>query len=707
MLGVAMLGLAHAGEDSGMPGAALVFSLLDAGAWPCLYLAAAAGWGRLARPLIAGASSAASLQWGVGLALLLSISHAAGWAGALGGKHGAFVAWGIVGAGLALLGHQLLVGLRRHGGGVYVPALHWTLLLCVPGLGVLLVAACSPPGWLWDSEFGGFDALSYHLQLPQEWLRDGRLAPLEHNVYSFLPGYVEAAYMHLGAMLTPIVGRHGLVGGNGQGALACQLLHAGLGAMTAILSARVAHALVSRAGGGHAAARTCAGVAGTLVLSTPWVIVVGSLAYNEMGVTALAAAAGLAACDDRLSPVRRGALAGFLVGVACGCKPTAILLAAPCIAALLLVHAPARLWPRLVLPGIVAGLLALSPWLARNWAASGNPVFPHAASVFGTGHWDAEQVDRYARAHAFTGSWSQRLRLTVRPDPHDPAAPPPRHRGVMHPQWGACWPLVLAAGVLIAGCPLVRRTGAALCLGIGVSLALWLGATHVQSRFLVPLVVPGAWLIALALWRAWILLGRAGTWVAPAAGALAVAGSGAWSVAQFAAQRAGRPNAMLVAGVPMITGESLRPVLAAAPPRAAGELLASASPEVFCNLTLSPGDRVLLVGDATPFYYTVPVVYATTWDRSPLARAILDAPDQPEAWTARLVEAGITHALINLDELERLKRSGTIDPALSPAAIEAWGESLGAPAMGWARPGRVLFRLLPADDDPPTTGGAP
>ena len=67
----------------------------------------------------------------------------------------------------------------------------------VPALALLLVAASSPPGWLWDSEGRGYDALEYHLQLPQEWLRMGRLAPLEHNVYSFLPGYIEAAFYHL------------------------------------------------------------------------------------------------------------------------------------------------------------------------------------------------------------------------------------------------------------------------------------------------------------------------------------------------------------------------------------------------------------------------------------------------------------------------------------------------------------------------------
>jgi hypothetical protein len=52
------------------------------------------------------------------------------------------------------------------------------ILAAAPALAVLLLAACCPPGTLWRSEALGFDVLSYHLQLPREWLAGGRLAPL-------------------------------------------------------------------------------------------------------------------------------------------------------------------------------------------------------------------------------------------------------------------------------------------------------------------------------------------------------------------------------------------------------------------------------------------------------------------------------------------------------------------------------------------------
>ena len=37
--------------------------------------------------------------------------------------------------------------------------------------------------------------------------------------------------------------------------------------------------------------------------------------------------------------------------------------------------------------GILAGIATIAPWLIRNWAACGNPVFPFASRLFGTGHW--------------------------------------------------------------------------------------------------------------------------------------------------------------------------------------------------------------------------------------------------------------------------------------------------------------------------------
>ena len=86
--------------------------------------------------------------------------------------------------------------------------------------------------------------------------------------------------------------------------------------------------------------RIPAWIAGLIALATPWTVVVGSLAYNEMPMLALSAAAALRAIDQRGSPIARGAWCGWLVGVACGVKPTAILFAAPMVGILALITTP-------------------------------------------------------------------------------------------------------------------------------------------------------------------------------------------------------------------------------------------------------------------------------------------------------------------------------------------------------------------------------
>jgi len=106
------------------------------------------------------------------------------------------VAAGSILLGVALLARQLLAH-RAHTHEAF--PIGW--LLGIPALALaMLVAACQPPGWLWDSEAGGYDALSYHLQLPQEWRANHALWPNTHNVFSFLPSYVEAAFLHLAAL---------------------------------------------------------------------------------------------------------------------------------------------------------------------------------------------------------------------------------------------------------------------------------------------------------------------------------------------------------------------------------------------------------------------------------------------------------------------------------------------------------------------------
>ncbi len=408
--GVALVGAAaiagSLGRGEGLgPVAALgvvLTSVVLAGPPALALVLAGAGYGRLARPLFKDSTERAAIQLGVGLAIVLSLIHGVGALGLLS----PVAAIALVVIGLGLLAHQLAPAARRLAGEDIQPPPLGGWWAAIPGVAVLLVAASALPGWLWDSEFGGYDVLSYHLQLAQEWLAAGTVEPLEHNVYSFLPSYVESAFAMLGALtLAPeaVGAEGGLLAGSGWRAVSAQMLHVCLTLCAAWMVAAFVRRALTVCGVEGDRARLPASLAGVLVLATPWIVVVGSMAYNEMGVTALGAAAMLVAVEDRVRPLWRGALAGALVGVACGAKPTAILMLTPMVGVLLLGTARTRDWWVIVGGGVIAGLIALAPWLVRNWIAGGNPVFPHLAGAFGPAHWGEEQVGRYLAGHRFEG----------------------------------------------------------------------------------------------------------------------------------------------------------------------------------------------------------------------------------------------------------------------------------------------------------------
>ncbi|GIW74164.1 MAG: hypothetical protein KatS3mg103_0686 [Phycisphaerales bacterium] len=611
----------------------------------------------------------------VGLGLMLSLSHGLGVLGAfeLLGPGGRPIVAGLpILIGLVLLAHQRLVQGRSAGSA----SLHPAVLAGVPAAAVLVVASACPVGWLWPSEGFGYDTRSYHLQLPAEWLAMGRLWPVEHNVYSFLPGLVESAFYHLLAVLDAHPAQ-----GDGLGLLACQCLGALTALLAAALMARVGLVVLERAGHGGDARRAsgaaCAVFA--VVLGTPWLVVVGSLAYNEPAMLALGAGAMLAALDARIAPAWRWGLSAMLVGLACGAKPTALVLVGPLVGALLLATTPRRALPWGVAVLVLVGLATLLPWMVRNALATGNPLFPQLPGLLGQGHWTAEQHARWASGHVFGGSWLDRLRLVLLPDPSGGFAGTSM-RGLAHPQWGVVGVAGLLAGVLTP--VMARRSPLAWALAAGMAgqLAGWLALTHLQSRFLLPMLLAFAPALAIVAGR----LGRAGLVGLVVLGLV----QGGWTLWGYASQRDGRPNLAIVPGVALFTGR-LEPAASAA-----GTI----------NVLLPDAGQVLLVGDAAPLYLLRPVRYATTWDRSILAEVLAAHPGQPDAQARALRALGVRWLLVDRAELQRLDDSGWLDPALTPGAVEALartGELVGRwPAAG--QPVRMLIDLGPVPT--PTIG---
>lgn len=642
----------------------------------------AMGLGRLARGWVRAGTHRARLEDAIGIALFLTVAHLVGWSAGFG--VGRWILLAVLAAGWAGAAMRAVEHARAERGASETPdgtARRW--VAPVAGLvigalaGLVLVAASQPPGSLWDSEFGGFDALAYHLQLPQEWLALGRIRPLDHNVYSYLPSYLESAYAGIGAMTgasgaagTPA----GLLAGSGWRVLACQGMHAGFMVPLGVALVSLARAMSPGERSGWRAWPIA-----WLVLLTPWVVVVGTLAYNELAMLTLIAGAVLAAMDGGLSPARRGMVAGALVGVACGVKPTALLFGGIPVGVMLLGTTPARSWWRVAGAGAIAGAVTLAPWMVRNAVACGNPVFPALAGVFGQGPWDAEQVSRFAAHHVSREPMLERLRLLVMPDAGDPAGA--RHRGMLHPQWGGFFVVVfLALGHALAwGRGRDRRLAILASSGLLGQVASWLVATHVQSRFLLPLTIPGAMLVASALgvpsdpsrWFA-----RLGRRAMLGVVVLGVVIQGGFLAHAWTTQRHGRPNALLPfdpsafspGGMP-IDPDDREALFRAFPQLAVGVEALRVGPE-----------HVYLLGESAPFYYPGGVAYHSVWDR----------------WRFRdgeLTDPSIRSVLVNLSEIARFERSGYLPPGVSTEGVRDWMQRRTALVRAWDKAGIYLVRV--------------
>src|SRR5690606_10580208 len=181
----------------------------------------------------------------------------------------------------------------------------------------------------------------------------------------------------------------------------------------------------------------------------------------------------------------------------------------------------------------------------------------------------------------------------------------------------------------------------------------WMFLTHQQSRFLLPLAPSLALAFGLGAGAlvAWISRhGSARPIHALAAVVIASAALSqlAWSVIVFLRQYpddygSGRPNIGLLLGVSSYTGE---PFVEAIEHLQARDRLNAARENAphavaFANAVLGPDDRLYLVGDATPLYHGAPVLYHTTWDESPLGRAVRAHPGDFEAWTRDIRGLGV------------------------------------------------------------------
>jgi hypothetical protein len=421
------------------------------------------------------------------------------------------------------------------------------------------------------------------------------------------------------------------------------------------------------------------------LLGVPWVIVTGSLAYDEMAVLLMAATAMLAWCARMdghevrcdTPPATVGVAVGLALGAAIGAKLTAVGMVALPFAAWAIVGGTAggmRALARSAAWATVAAAAVLVPWLWRNAADTGSALFPFSSSGLG---WTAEQFARFAAGHAAPPGTGLDARLAALWD-HAfregfgaaPGADP------WLPQWGAAfWVGLLAFAALARRAP---RAALALAVMLAAQLAFWMFATHLKARFLLPCAVP----LCAAMGAALAPLASAGAtrgarW---AAGAAAAAMLCAWSLQPAwvlsADPRMNDPRGV-VANLPAIGDAiaSLGPGTAA-DAKALADQGAPLPLAWFANWRLPPGAVLACEGEADVFWCIDAPRWATVWNGGPLAQALGAHPDDPDAAVTALRDASITHLAVGEATLARWERAGWLDPVLTPERVRAFTSRL-------------------------------
>jgi 4-amino-4-deoxy-L-arabinose transferase-like glycosyltransferase len=633
--------------------------LLTDGLFAVAVLATAAGWG--AWPVVWFGFRSRTLGQQVciatalGLGLLATATLIFGIAGLLSQS----LAWALLAAGgvlgLARIYHAQAprrtpaseASASQRGLGI-LTVRSLTLLLLAPPLVVALFGASLPPGVLWQEEANGYDVLEYHLQGPREYYDAGRITFLPHNVYTSFPQQMEMLYLLLMY----------LAGGVYAAAIPAQLLHAGCGVL-----AVVALSCWARAGWTRWLVVVLAG-------STPWLAYLGCLAYVENGMLFFAAVAAglLTECyreQDRVE-WRTAVTAGLCAGLAGGCKYPALVFVAGALGLSWFVTMRAGLKLRvqhLAMFGLGAAV-AVSPWLIRNAAFTGNPVYPFAYEWLGGRAWSAEQARQWSAAHRvppeydsvagrlslaareFFGSVSQRRQTSsssMLPDKHE-----------LHSSLFGQALFVLALAGFAFG-----RSRQALMLALWSALILlgWISLTFITGRFAVPLIVPLALLAGQTGesrsrsessrtteplrpgmgWRWPVLL-------VALAGALvndAVLAGRLQDHDQRWRRRAGSPIRALVGRTDVFVG---------------GHLL---------NQALPADAYAWLVGDAAVFYVERRIHYTVAFSRDPwLERAATGStPQECLDW---LRAQNVSHVVFNWSEIERLRSTYGFAESVTP-----------------------------------------
>lgn len=504
-----------------------------------------------------------------------------------------------------------------------------------------------------------FDVKEYHLQGPREYFEAGYISWLPHNVYTSFP-FLTEMFALLGMVLT---------GDYFIGALSGKLMLMTFAPVTGL-------------------AVFCAGRrwfdervawAGALIhLTAPWTYRISVIAYAEGGLTfylfTTLLAVLLAGEASGRSRSRLVFLAGLFAGSAMACKyPGVLSVVIPMGAVLLWCEMRGRgedgqgsrngreRRRAALRTGILyasGALLAVGPWLVKNLAETGNPVYPLMHSVFGGVDWTPTLEANWKAAHGPPHHHPQDLLVKL-------------FDVTLRSDWLS--PLFYALAPLTLLTVRRRRLICGLWCYVGFLFLSWWVFTHRIDRFWVPMIP----VVSL------------------------IAGAGAcWTV-----RREWRYPASVVAGCCILFNLGFVSTALCGLNTWLGDyarvrpIAESSAPAVAAvnALNLPAEARVLCVGEAQVFDARFDLVYNTVFDVSIFESwCSADQPgrtpaDQPMRSEAKIRETltreGITHVLVNWEEILRYRTTYRYTDFVAPWRFD-WLREHGLletpqPLTGW------------------------
>jgi len=477
-----------------------------------------------------------------------------------------------------------------------------------------------------------YDSLVYHLAVPAQWLRSGRIGELRFDHHSYFPLVGEMLYM---------------LGLGVRGPVFAKLFHWAM----FVLGAGVLIHLGKRAGG-----KTAGLWAAVLFVTLPMAGAEATTAYVDLTFSAFAWAATALFCEAlffapndahrRTDWIGAGAFCGLCIGSKyLGWLVLGFL-------GLWLLGSVARKREKpLALAWLALPALALGGfWYLRNWAWTGNPVYPFAYGIFGGRGWTKPMAHDYDVSQAIYGFGHSPLDLILLPWR---LAVTPLNIGLVNGQGKGLsfWPFDISTLAPATQTGLFEVQGLFLSIFPGPML-LALGVPAFVARRKGEFVGFLAWLFAF-LWAFWAFTSQQVRYLFPALGLLCVLGG--WVLATRIARCR---YASWVAGIGLGAWMLFAPSFALSQARRTfGVLLGRETPDHFLNRTLAgyqsmdwigantpPSSRFAVWGEPRDFYLPRSYFFADIQHNTLIPYAKISTPAQ---LAAALKSLGATHVLVS------------------------------------------------------------